>query len=144
MIDRRALACIVGLTIAFAGCGGAAANTRPRKGQLQRGKASWYGKKWHGRKTASGEPFDRRKLTAAHKRLPFGTIVRVTNLRNRRSVRVRINDRGPYIKGRIIDVSEAAARRLKMLRAGVVPVKIEIIRVPRRKPRRKPRRRRRR
>ena len=140
MIVARAIAVVASVSLLAAGCGATAANARPRKGQQQKGKASWYGKNWHGRKTASGEPFDRRKLTAAHRRLPFGTIVRVTNLRNKRSVRVRINDRGPFIKGRIIDVSEAAARRLKMLRAGVVPVSIEIIRVPRRNRAPRPRR----
>ena len=77
-----------------------------------RGLATWYGgKRWHGRLTASGEIFNQYKLTAAHKRLPFGTVVRVTNLRNRRQVTVRITDRGPYGKGRIIDLSRAGASR---------------------------------
>jgi rare lipoprotein A len=97
------------------------------KKQLERGKATWYGGKFQGRKTASGERFDKRALTAAHRTLPFGSTVRVTNLANKRSVVVRVNDRGPYGKGRIIDVSEAAARKLKMIRAGVVPVTVEII-----------------
>jgi len=104
-----------------------------KKGRVQRGKATWYGGKFHGRKTASGERFDKRSMTAAHRTLPFGTIVRVTNLRNKRSVEVRINNRGPYGKGRIIDVSEAAARKLGMISAGVVPVTVEVVRLPKKK-----------
>jgi len=107
---------------ACSGAAGAGSNAR-----VQRGKASWYGGKWHGRKTASGERFNKRALTAAHRKLPFGTIVVVTNLSNGRSVKVRINDRGPFIRGRIIDVSEAAARRLKMRGAGVVRCKLRVI-----------------
>ncbi|MBT8495939.1 MAG: septal ring lytic transglycosylase RlpA family protein [Deltaproteobacteria bacterium] len=96
--------------------------------QVQRGKATWYGGKFQGRKTASGERFDKHKLTAAHRKLPFGTRVRVTNMSNGRSVVVRINDRGPFGgKGRIIDVSKAAARKLKMIRAGVVEVEVEVL-----------------
>jgi rare lipoprotein A len=89
------------------------------------GKASYYGDRHHGRKTASGERFDQHALTAAHRSLPFGSQVRVTNLGNGKSVVVRINDRGPYAKGRIIDLSKKAAERLDMLRAGVVPVRVE-------------------
>jgi rare lipoprotein A len=89
--------------------------------------ASWYGGRFQGRKTASGERFDQNDLTAAHKRLKFGTRVRVTNERNGRSVVVRINDRGPYSRGRVIDLSRAAAERIEMIRAGVVPVSIEIL-----------------
>ena len=99
------------------------------KQRLERGKATWYGGKFQGRKTASGERFDKRALTAAHKTLPFGSVVRVTNLANQRSVVVRVNDRGPYGKGRVIDVSEAAARKLRMINAGVVPVTVEIIKL---------------
>ncbi|WP_298720378.1 septal ring lytic transglycosylase RlpA family protein [uncultured Oceanisphaera sp.] len=89
------------------------------------GMASYYGARHHGRKTASGEPFNQHALTAAHRTLPFGTRVRVTNLNNKKSVIVRINDRGPYAKGRIIDLSAQAARELNMIRAGVVPVRVE-------------------
>ena len=89
------------------------------------GKASWYGAKHHGKRTASGERFDQHALTAAHRSLPFGTRVKVTNLNNQRSVTVRINDRGPYSRGRIIDLSRRAATDLDMLRAGVAPVRIE-------------------
>ena len=98
---------------------------------VQRGKGVWYGGKFHGRKTASGERFDKNGMTAAHLTLPFGTMVRVTNLRNQRSVKVRITDRGPYgKKGRIIDVTEAAARKLDMIKAGVVPVKVQVVKLP--------------
>jgi rare lipoprotein A (peptidoglycan hydrolase) len=89
--------------------------------------ASWYGGVHHGRLTANGERFDRLSFTAAHTSLPFGTIVRVTDLANGRSVLVRINDRGPFRPGRVIDLSEAAARQLDMLQRGVVPVAIDIL-----------------
>ena len=91
------------------------------------GEASYYGPKFHGKKTANGEIFDMYKKSAAHKTLPFNTRVRVTNLRNNKSVVVRINNRGPYIKGRIIDLSLAAARQIQMTKAGVVPVKVEVL-----------------
>lgn len=94
--------------------------------QMQ-GIASWYGPGFHGRRTANGERFDQGAMTAAHRSLPFGTRVRVTNLRNGRSIIVRINDRGPYVGGRIIDLSAAAARALKMVRSGIAPVRIEVL-----------------
>jgi len=94
------------------------------------GIASWYGDHWQGRKTASGTRFDVKKLTAAHRTLPLNTQVRVTNLENGKSVIVLVNDRGPYIDGRVIDLSTAAARRLGMVRKGLVPVSIEIIGAP--------------
>lgn len=95
------------------------------------GKATYYGNKYtKKRKTANGEWFDKNAYTAAHKTLPFGTIVRVTNKRNGKSVNVRITDRGPFGKGRIIDLSPIAAKDLYMLRAGVVPVIVEIISLP--------------
>ncbi len=88
------------------------------------GKASYY---WKPQPTASGERFDPEAMTAAHKTLPFQTTVRVTNLRNGKSCLVRITDRGPYIRGRIIDLSRAAAREVDMIKAGVVPVKVEVL-----------------
>ena len=91
----------------------------------QRGKASWYGREC--RSTASGERYDPSSMTAAHRTLPFGTMVRVTNLNSKRSTVVRINNRGPFKKGRIIDVSKAAALQLAMMSAGVVPVSVEVI-----------------
>lgn len=91
------------------------------------GTASWYGKRWEGRKTASGEIFRPGRFTAAHRRLPMGTVVEVTNLSNGRSVKVRINDRGPYIRGRIIDLSRAAAAKIDMIEDGLARVRIEVI-----------------
>jgi rare lipoprotein A len=92
----------------------------------QTGVASWYGKGHHGRLTASGERFDMTQLTAAHRSLELGTVVRVTNLVTGDTIRVRINDRGPYVKGRVIDVSAKAARRLGMHQAGLAEVRIEV------------------
>jgi rare lipoprotein A len=97
-------------------------------GYEETGIASWYGGKFHGRRTASGEVYDMYELTAAHRTLPFGTVVRVTHLANRRSVEVRITDRGPFVKGRIIDLSYAAAKRLDMVREGVARVKLVVVR----------------
>jgi rare lipoprotein A len=91
------------------------------------GKASYYYGKWIGRKTANGEIYRRHDITAAHKTLPFNTKVRVTNQRNDKSVIVRINNRGPFIKGRILDLSLAAAQQIGMTKAGVVPVKAEVL-----------------
>lgn len=93
----------------------------------QTGMASFYGGKWHGRRTANGEIFDTYKLTAAHKTLPFNTRVRVTNLNNGKSVIVRINNRGPYVKGRIIDLSQAAFSAIESTKKGVTRVKLEIV-----------------
>ena len=102
-----------------------------RVGTVLRGQGVWYGGKHHGGATASGERFDKNAMTAAHKTLPFNTVVRVTNTRNKRSVQVRVNDRGPYgKKSRIIDVSEAAARKLDMISSGVVPVQVEVVKMP--------------
>lgn len=96
-----------------------------RSGFRQVGLASWYGPGFHGRLTASGERFDQNELTAAHRKLPLGTEVRVTNLENGRSIVVQINDRGPYVEGRVIDLSKAAARRLGMVEDGVAKVRVE-------------------
>jgi rare lipoprotein A len=92
----------------------------------QEGLASWYGRRFHRRHTASGEHFDMKELTAAHRTLPLHTVVRVTNLANDRTVLVRINDRGPFARGRIIDISHTAALQLGMAKAGVAPVRIEV------------------
>lgn len=91
------------------------------------GLASWYGEPHHGRRTANGEIFDQEALTAAHPSLPFGTILRVTNLQNGRHVDVRINDRGPVIPGRIVDLSRAAARSVRAIGRGVFRVRLEIV-----------------
>jgi rare lipoprotein A len=91
------------------------------------GLASWYGQFHHGLRTASGETFDMEELTAAHRTLPLGTHLRVTNLENGRTVRVRVNDRGPYIDGRVVDLSREAARVLDMVGRGVVPVRLDVV-----------------
>jgi rare lipoprotein A len=91
------------------------------------GEASFYGADFHGKKTASGEVFDMNALTAAHLELPFGTLCRVTNLMNQKEVIVRINDRGPFVKNRVIDLSYGAAKELDALVSGVIEVKIEVL-----------------
>jgi len=123
--------------IAFAtiglGCAGSKSQVRhePARGarsvKTVYGIASWYGRDFHGRKTASGEIYNMRAHTAAHKTLPFGTFVRVTNLKNGRRTTVRINDRGPFVRGRIIDLSYMAARDIGILEAGVQKVRMEVL-----------------
>jgi rare lipoprotein A len=123
-------AAVTGAVLLFAGAATAS-------GYDKVGKASWYGKRYHGRTTASGERFDMNALTAAHRRLPFGTLVRVTNLSNRRSLVVRINDRGPYARGRIIDLSRRAASLLGFRNMGVARVRVQAVRTVRTKHRSK-------
>lgn len=101
------------------------------KNRQESGKATYYGLRYKsGRKTASGKAYDKNKLTAAHKTLPFGTVVRVTNKKNGKTVDVEITDRGPFGPGRIIDLSVAAAKELDMMKAGVVPVIISVLKIP--------------
>jgi rare lipoprotein A len=102
----------------------------PKPAPRQIGRASWYGPYHHGRKTANGEIYDMNALTAAHRTLPLGTRVRVTNLQNGRTVVVRLNDRGPYIDGRIIDLSRKAAQVLGMVEKGLAEVSIEVLTSP--------------
>lgn len=100
----------------------------PERGTVvQTGLASWYGSRFHGRLTASGERYNQYAMTAAHKTLPFGSRVRVTNLNTGQAIEVRINDRGPYVRGRIIDLSYAAARRISVRKPGTAPVQIEVL-----------------
>lgn len=96
-------------------------------GYDQVGIASWYGGKFHGRKTASGQRFDKNALTAAHTTLPFGTQVKVTNLRNKRSVVVTINDRGPFVHGRIVDLSQRAAEAIGLRHTGTGKVRVQVM-----------------
>ncbi|MCS6965914.1 MAG: septal ring lytic transglycosylase RlpA family protein [Candidatus Kapabacteria bacterium] len=123
----RRLLLSVGLLLWLSGC---TSTVRFSSTELSRfrGFASFYGREFAGRPTASGEIYAPEALTAAHRTLPFGTRLRVTNLRNGRSVIVRINDRGPQHPERVIDLSEAAARALEMLREGVVEVECEVLR----------------
>ena len=95
--------------------------------KVQHGKASYYANRFHGRKTASGERYNMNAMTCAHRTLPFGTRLKVTNKSNGRSVVLKVNDRGPYSKGRIIDVSLAAAKKLRMIKRGTASVKIEVL-----------------
>ncbi|HVV85273.1 MAG TPA: septal ring lytic transglycosylase RlpA family protein [Kofleriaceae bacterium] len=131
----RVVASLALLALPALGCVGTGARAPARGGSSraaplhQVGKASWYGGKLAGRRTASGERFDEHAMSAAHRTLPFGTLVRVTNRANGRSVVVRINDRGPYGGGLIIDVSRAAAEKLDMVRAGVVPCEVDVVRL---------------
>jgi rare lipoprotein A len=101
----------------------------PKSGDCFYGVASWYGREFHGRKTANGERYNMYDHTAAHRTLPFGTVVLVTNLRNGRKTKVRINDRGPWIRGREIDLSYQAARDIGILNSGVEKVFIEVLSV---------------
>ncbi len=114
------------LTIIMAA--GACTTMKPKaEGPVQTGMASWYGPNFHGKQTANQEVYNMYDLTAAHQTLPFGTRVMVTNLNNNRSAEVRINDRGPFVKNRIIDLSYAAARMLDMIGSGTAPVRLEIL-----------------
>jgi rare lipoprotein A len=102
----------------------------PRIGDEESGVASWYGHPYHGRPSSSGEIYDMEQLTAAHRTLPFGTVVEVRNLDNGRAVSVRINDRGPFVEGRIIDLSHAAAREILMLGPGTANVRLRVASLP--------------
>ena len=100
------------------------------KGEYQTGVASWYGQEFQGNTTASGETFDLNGFTAAHLTLPFGTTIRVTNLKNNKNILLRINDRGPHIAQRLIDVSWAAAKRLGFVQSGTTEVRVEVVTYP--------------
>lgn len=99
----------------------------PSPGWTETGIASWYGNPYHGRATSSGEIYDMDQLTAAHRTLPYGAVVRVTNLTNQRKVQVRVNDRGPFIDGRVIDVSRAAARSINLVGPGTARVRLDLL-----------------
>jgi rare lipoprotein A len=125
---RRSLVVVMVLSV---GC--SASSVRPEKKArvfTQTGKASFYANMFQGRTTANGEIFDQNKMTAAHRTLAFGTKVRVTNLTNKKSVVVTINDRGPYIDGRIIDLSRKAAKQIDLIGKGIAPCKVEVLKYP--------------
>jgi len=115
---------LLATAVLITGCGGMLST---RDGVYQRGEASYYGRAFDGRRTASGEIFSSNRLTAAHRSLAMGSRVRVTNLDNGRHVVVRINDRGPFVRGRIIDLSRRAASRIDMVRSGVAPVELQVL-----------------
>src|ERR1700739_4850589 len=134
---RRVLPCIMAMLVLVATVGAAPATKDPKSTKTSRstkpekpyeiGRASWYGKPFHGRTTASGEPYDMFQFTAAHRYLPLGTWVKVTNLRNGRWVTVRVNDRGPVPENRIIDLSYGAAAMLEFRHEGVERVRLDIV-----------------
>jgi len=116
----------VSLCICLVSC----TSSRPalgERGYTEEGKASYYSRKLQGHKMANGKPYRHGKLSVAHKTLPLGTKIKVTNLQNNKSVKARVTDRGPFVKGRIVDLSGKAARRLNAIKAGVVPVRLKVI-----------------
>ena len=134
---RASFACIIAAVIGalcFTSCGSSGRNrarvAMPKIGTKEKGIASWYGMPYHGRRTASGEVFDMDKITAAHKKFAFGTWVMVDNLDNGKRVEVRINDRGPFVRGRVIDLSRGAARKIDMLGPGLAKVRLTVIAKP--------------
>ena len=127
MAKRMVVIAILMSLLLLCGCAPRFGTIDQPMGWQEEGYASWYGKQFHGNQTASGEIYDMHQLTAAHRTLAFGTHVRVTNRNNGHSVIVRINDRGPSIKKRIIDLSFSAAKKVDMIEDGVVPVVIQIV-----------------
>lgn len=145
MLKHLASACLVGVFLSLlAGCGSAAttnapksptttaerANVPPSSHQEERGQASYYSDRLAGRSTASGEPYNPKELTAAHKTLPFGAIVRVYRPKNNRAVEVRINDRGPHTRGRIVDLSRRGAEEIGLVADGVDDVVLTVVSLP--------------
>jgi rare lipoprotein A len=138
MNRRLSFLLTLALVVLFGGCGKkkiaapppAPAAAQVRVGDEETGTASWYGHPYHGRRASSGEIYDMEQLTAAHRTLPFGTVVEVRNLDNDRTVSVRINDRGPFVEGRIVDLSHAAAREIGMLGPGTARVRLRVASLP--------------
>ncbi len=143
------LVILCSLLVCIAGCGAKTANLKPNVGKTytvngktysplktvtpgfaQQGIASWYGPGFHGKKTSSGEIYDMRSMTAAHNILPLQSVVKVTNLNNRKEVVVRINDRGPFVDDRVLDLSLSAAHQLDMVGPGTIPIKLTVISSP--------------
>jgi rare lipoprotein A len=129
-MPRRALFALLCVLLLSSACGRRQSTARapavPVPGWSEEGIASWYGDPYHGRQAANGEIYDMEQMTAAHRTLPFGAMVQVTNHTNGKKVEVRITDRGPFIEGRIIDLSRAAARTIDLIRPGTAPVRIEV------------------
>ena len=125
--SRNLLWIVAAALLASTGC------TKKESGSQETGQigiASWYGHPFDGRLTASGEIYDMEKLTAAHRTLPFGTVLRVANLSNSQKVEVRVNDRGPFVQGRIIDLSQAAAKQIGLVQRGTGHVRVEVLKTP--------------
>jgi rare lipoprotein A len=134
-VGVRVAACLMAGLLVLSGCGKKKVAVRhprsaPKVGDVETGVASWYGKPYHGRAAADGEIYDMEKLTAAHRTLAFNTWVRVENLANRETVDLRIIDRGPFVGGRVIDVSHAAAIKLGMIGTGIAKVRLVVIKEP--------------
>lgn len=129
-MPRRAVFAVLCVLLVWSGCGRRKHSARtpgiPVPGWSEEGIASWYGNPYHGRQSANGEIYDMEQMTAAHRTLPFGAMVQVTNRTNGKKVEVRITDRGPFVDGRIIDLSRAAARDIDLIRPGTAPVRIEV------------------
>lgn len=125
--SRFPLTGLLGALFLAAGCASMGAGIGLDEEPYETGRASFYGSEFHGRRTASGERYDHQEMTAAHRTLPFGTRVRVTNVTNGKSVVVRITDRGPFRKGRVIDVSKRAARELGFVRQGTTEVELRVV-----------------
>jgi len=125
MINKTSLVMVAALLATISSSAFAA-----KPGQIENGIASYYHDSLHGNKTASGQIYDKNKISAAHKSLPLGTRVRVTDLRTGKSIEARVNDRGPFVKGRIIDLSRQAAKELGLLKKGITKVKVEVLSVP--------------
>jgi rare lipoprotein A len=143
ILKRAAVAAALAAVLLIAGCGPKKKARHvparvPRPGDTETGIASWYGYPYHGRRAANGEVYDMEAMTAAHRTLPFETWVRVENLSNRKKVEVRVTDRGPFVEGRIIDLSRAAARAIDLIGPGTARVKLVVIAPPRRAPARAP------
>ena len=140
LLQRMGVAALLAaLALGIGGCRKKTAAASPRTSPptpaapgsyVEDGLASWYGHPYHGRPTANGETYDMNQMTAAHRTLAFNSWVKVTNLENNRTTRVRINDRGPFIEGRIIDLSRVAADEIAMLGPGTAPVRIEVVEGP--------------
>jgi rare lipoprotein A len=128
----KSLCVAVAAGVLLSGCGGKKRVTVPaaRLGATETGVASWYGRPYHGRRAANGEIYDMEKMTAAHRTLPFGTWLRVTNLENGKSVEVRIIDRGPFVGGRALDLSHRAAEQIAMIGPGTARVRMTVIGAP--------------
>jgi len=137
LVCRYPLLIGVGIVFLVSGCTRSLSQRRPSPPRVapaphhpqpdQVGRASWYGPGFHGRRTASGERYDQNGLTAAHRTLPLGSEVHVTNVTNGKSVRVRINDRGPFVRGRVIDLSRGAAKQLGIIRRGTERVRVHVL-----------------
>jgi rare lipoprotein A len=126
---KTRVAAVAVLVMLIYGCRTTAPTPRPTPPEELNGVASWYGEEFAGRTTANGEIFDPSQLTAAHRTLPFGTVLDITNPQTKQTVRVRVNDRGPYIGGRVIDLSYAAAQKIGLIEPGVGPVQIAVVRL---------------